>query len=569
MKISRLHIDQFAVENYPTITKNDIAGEDLFIKGGNRSGKTLTINALLYALYGPRATLGIQPGHKSTVEIQFDNDHSLHRSGGGRSYDDGETVVEKETAEERIVDLLGPETVTTLQFVHSETDKLPLSRLSGEELIRTIRRLVESGLQEQLEEYREERDSLEQEIEQVRRTELKPVQRELEESDVGRFKRRLEKIEHLQSLIETGRIETIKQRLLENEELNEQLDDLYTRKRAIDQELRKKNRKLREERRYTQEVNDLIINAIEELSCPVCDHVVEEETARYRLKRGDCPHCGRDRSMEDLKGNLREKVDTADDAIEQLEDEIAELEEEKTGIEAEIESTQQVVSDLSDLNDLTKLTLREKNYNLEAVAAETEKRLENHREEIDRLTKRRDDFEDELEEVEQSLEGMRESLEQVREQISELRQESFQEIIISFQQKWSSNYEEIASELGLEIRIEEDGTVLLPGNEGPRKYSELSTGEARLLNISFAHTVATVAQDNESSKDSFEVVVVDEPVANLEGDQRQSALEFIGSADIQYLIASSNDELQRHFDPNQVEALQTMTVQLTWDEIDE
>ncbi|WP_336331034.1 MULTISPECIES: hypothetical protein [unclassified Haloarcula] len=93
---------------------------------------------------------------------------------------------------------------------------------------------------------------------------------------MGRSESRLEKIEKLQSLIDTGRIEIIRDRLLENEELNEELQDLYDRKRTIEQELRKKDRQLREARRYTQEVNDLILNAIEELSCPVCDQVVAE-----------------------------------------------------------------------------------------------------------------------------------------------------------------------------------------------------------------------------------------------------------------------------------------------------
>lgn len=152
MKISRLHIDQFAVEDYPTIAKDNVGGEDLFIKGENRSGKTLTVNALLYALYGPRATLGVQPGRRSDVQIQFDNDHVLYRGGGGRSYDDGDETVEKDAAEDKIEGFFGPQELTELQFVHSETDKLPLSRLSGDELLTVIRRVVQTDLQTELEE---------------------------------------------------------------------------------------------------------------------------------------------------------------------------------------------------------------------------------------------------------------------------------------------------------------------------------------------------------------------------------------------------------------------------------
>jgi len=569
MKISRLHIDEFAIQDYQTITKEDIGGSDLLLKGGNRSGKTLTINALLYALYGPRATLGVQPGRTSTVEIQFDNGHQLHRGGGGRTYNDGTEEVEKEAAEEYLVELIGPEDITTLQFVHSETDKLPLSRLSKPQLIQSIRRVVESDIQQELEDYREERNSLEQEIEQVRRTELTPVQRELEEIDVGRVEGRLEKIEELQSLIDTGRIEIIRDRLLENEELNEELQNLYNRKRTIEQELRKKDRQLREARRYTQEINDLILNAIEELSCPVCDHVVAESTAKHRLNRGECPHCGQDRSLDDLKTNLRSRVESADDTVEQLEAEIEELEEEQAEIEDEIDSIQASIPDLSDLNNLTKFTLEDNDYDIEAVAERTKNELEQHRAEVDHLKTQKQSLEEERDEIQESLDEMAESLEQVTERIDELERDSFEEIVRSFQEKWSDNYEALAGELGLEVRVEEDGQVLLPGNEGPRTYGELSTGESRLLNLAFAHTVASVARENEISEDSFEVVVLDEPFANLEDDQRDNAIDFIRDADIQYIIASSNESLQRHFDPHQVEALQTMTVQLTWDDLDE
>lgn len=568
MKISRLHIDQFAVEDYPTITKDNVGGEDLFIKGENRSGKTLTVNALLYALYGPRATLGVQPGRRSDVQIQFDNDHVLYRGGGGRSYDDGDETVEKDAAEDKIEGFFGPQELTDLQFVHSETDKLPLSRLSADELLTVIRRVDQTDLQTELEELQQERETLEQELEQVRRTELKPIQRELDDLEINRYERRLEKIEHLHSLIETDRIETIKQRLLENQERNDELEQLYNRKRTIEQELRKKRRKLREEQRYTQEVNDLIINAIEELTCPVCDHVVAEETAKRRLNHGKCPQCGRDRTLDDLKADLREKVETADDTIDELNSAIEGLEDEKAEIEDEIETIQASTSDLSDLNDLTKHTLEKHDYDIDAVAAQTKEELEQYRAEVDRLTTQKQDLEEELEAGEKAEEEMTTALDEVRTRIATLRDQSYEEIVVEFQEKWSANYETIASELGLEIHIEEDGTVLLPGNEGPRKYGTLSTGEARLVNIAFAHTVAMAVRDNELAAESFEVVVLDEPFANLEEEERENAIEFITNSDLQYIIMSSNEGLEQYFDPHQVEDLQTMPIQLTWDDMD-
>ncbi len=49
MKISRLEVENFAIEESPTINEDSIRGDDLLLYGGNRSGKTLTFNAILYA----------------------------------------------------------------------------------------------------------------------------------------------------------------------------------------------------------------------------------------------------------------------------------------------------------------------------------------------------------------------------------------------------------------------------------------------------------------------------------------------------------------------------------------
>ncbi|WP_433624051.1 SbcC/MukB-like Walker B domain-containing protein [Halomicrococcus sp. NG-SE-24] len=563
MKISRLHIDQFAIDDYPEIAKDDIVGETLLLKGGNRSGKTLTVNALLYGLYGPKGTFSVSPGRQSSVQIHFDNGHHLDRGSGGREYADTEETYEKDTVETRIQEIVGAENLVKLQFVHSETDKLPLARLTTEELLTRIRRLKSSTLQNEIEELTKEREELELEIEQVTRTELNPRQRELEEIDVGRYERRLEKIEHLQDLIETGRIQTIKQRLLDNEELNDQLEDLYKRKRTIEQDLRKKKRQLREEQRYTNQVNDIILEAIDELVCPVCDHVVEEDLAQRRLRNGQCPHCARERSLDDLKSDLREKVETADDTIESLEREIEALQDEKSEIEAEIESIQSSVPDLSDLNDLTRYTLEENDYDLEAVAVETEKQLAQHRDEVDHLTEKKDQLENEIESSEATLTELEDSHEAITQEISELQEESFEEVITDFQEDWSTNYQGLAGDLGQEIRIESDGSVQLPGNEGPRSYTQLSTGERRLLNIAFAYTIAQTSTDTE---DNFDVVVLDEPFANLEPDNRESAIEFIHNSDLQFLITTSNEEIQSYFDASQIEPLQTMPIQLTWED---
>ena len=562
MKLNRLHIDRFAVDDYPTLNRDNLNGENLVLIGGNRSGKTLTVNALLYGLFGPRATLGVKPGRKSQVEMHFDNGHVLQRSGSGRKYIDGDEH-RKEGADDRIREVIGSEDLISLQFVHSETNRLPLARLSGEELLTHIRRLGGNSVQDKLDTLTNERERLEIEIEQVERTEFRPIERDLAEIDVHRHENRLEKIEQLQSLIDTGRIKTIKQRLLDNQEINDQLDDLYHRRRTIEQTLRKKERQLREERRYTQSVNDIIIEAIDEFTCPVCDHVVEEELARRRLQNSQCPHCARDRSLDDLKSNLRAKVDGSGEAIDTLEQEIEELDSEREKIDEEITALQESVPDLSDLNNLTKHTLKDKEYDIEAVAEETEKRLAQHRDEVDNLKEKKQSLKHERDQIEAELTDLRDSIDTVEKEITALHEQSFEEGIADFEERWSECYQEIADDLGQEIRIGHQGTVQLPGNEGARDYSQLSTGETRLLNLAFAYTVATTEK---AVEDNFDVIVLDEPFANLESDKRERAITFIQDVNVQFLVMTSNEAIRDMFDPALIASLQRMTIQLTWED---
>lgn len=569
MKISRLHIDKFAREEFPTIKKENIGSEDLLIQGGNRSGKTLTFNALLYGLYGPKATFGVAPGRHSEIQFYFDNDDNLNRGSGGREYTQDDDTVTKKDADEKITETIGPEELVSLQFLPSEANELPLSNLSGEDRIAFIRRIVDNDVQAEIDELTKQKEDFEREIEQIERTELEPRQEELQDIDIGRYENRLEKIEHLQSLINSGRLKTIKQRLQDNEEIQEKVNDLYDRKRTIEHQLRKLNRKLGEERRYTQRVNEIIVDAIKELTCPVCDEVVREKTVKQRLGQGRCPHCGQDRSIDEVKGRLKEKVDTADDTVEELEEAIEELREEQEEIEDKIQSLKAAEPDLSELNDLARETLEEHDYDLDAVAQRTEDEFEQYRAQIDELQDQKDQLEVEISEVQDTISELEEAFADTSEQIEEVRQKSFNNIVETFRKQWSENYHAIAPELALDVELHPDGTVVLPGNDGPRTYDELSTGEVRLLNLSFVYTFAKEATDSEQNGHNWEVIALDEPFANIDEETQENALAFIRDSDFQFIITTSNEAMERHFDPYQVKSLSRIQVQYTLEDFEE
>jgi len=68
MKLDTIDIREFSQQDeYNAPREEDINGETLLVKGENRSGKTLTFNALRYILVGE--TINVSPGRGSELEV--------------------------------------------------------------------------------------------------------------------------------------------------------------------------------------------------------------------------------------------------------------------------------------------------------------------------------------------------------------------------------------------------------------------------------------------------------------------------------------------------------------------
>lgn len=569
MKLNRLIIDEFADGELQTIQNDNISGQNLVIQGGNRSGKTLSFNALLYGLFGPRATFGVPPGRRSTVRFHFDNNDVLERGGGGRKYSTRNDTFLKDEADEKIHQRIGPQEVIQQQFIHSETAELPLSNTTGDGLITIIRTVVQSDVQEEIDRLEDNKEDLERHIEETRRLELWPRKDELGEIDIERFQNRLDKIQKLQTIIESGQIQNIKNRLQDDQEVRTKVENLNDRLRTVRRELRKKERLLREENRFTEEVDDIIIDAIQELTCPVCGGVIRKQLAQTRLSGDRCPHCGRERSLDEVREHLKDRVDEADAKIDSLESEVEELRNEKEQIEDNIHNLEKSSPALSGINDLTIHTLKKNNYDISAVHSETQKRLKKQKETIEELKQRRAELEKEISEIESKLDGLRENLQDTVHEVEELRLTSFEEDIEAFQEAWSDNYQELAPDLAAQIRINQDGSIAIPGTFRSRDYQQLSTGEVRLINIAFALTIAEKSASNSNNGHQFECIILDEPFTNIDGEIRDRAIEYMQNSDFQFILTTSEEAVANRFESNQIEPLDRINIQTTFEDLED
>lgn len=556
MKISRFQSEQFAIDESPTIKEQSISGRDLLLYGGNRSGKTLTFNALLYGLFGRRGTFGVTPGQSSSVKLYFDSTDAIVR---GRSHEyqyDGKTLDVQEGVKEHI----GLEKNLGLQFVPSNPSKQPLSRLSEDELLDRIRSVLSSEKQEAIERHRRAKSELEHLKEIRRRGETQPGVRELEERlddlPVKDTRDRIEDIENLLELIESGRIRKISDRLQQKDDVAEELDNLYDRRRALNQTLKEKRRELGDASRYTQKINDLIIDAIQEFTCPVCGRLVEEETARNRLP-DRCPQCARPRDLSDLRDRLEDRVSKADTQIETLKEEIGNLEEELAEVNADIEELQKSEPELYDLNGFVRTALDQSDHNIEKLRKRTRRELQAHEEQLAELEEEQSIVEEQLTARRQLLNVLEESVQVAEDRGDEFEERAFDEVREKFTDRLSEVYQEIAPNLGTEVRLTQSGELDFPGtgSEGIRSYERLSSGERRLVNLAFAITMADFARKNDEVHD-WEVLVLDEPLTNLESDIQDAAARYLRNTDIQCIMTSPLDRIQSHFRDDEAEIIE-------------
>lgn len=563
MKISRLHVNEFSIEESPTINRDNIGGEDTVFFGGNRSGKTLTFNAILYALYGRDATFGVPPGRGADTTIYFDSGDIIQRSDTHTYHRDDE-----ELHPNAVYEYVGPEHIVKLQFLHSNVNNQPISKLDGQELLRVIRSALNNDIQTELHYHTIAKAHLQHCIEMVRRgrgekPSLSSLEDEQKSINLNEMQNRLEKIEHLWSLFESGEIVSICDRLQQNDEISTQLRDLTKRRRRLRDELRQTRRELRETRRYTDKVNDIIIDAMEELPCPVCDSLVSETTADSRLTRGDCPHCGQSRSISDLKSDIRERVDQADESIEPLEEEIEKLESEISEIDDKIDELRDAEPELKEVDSLVEKALENADYDIDTARKETKKWREEYKADIEADRERLQEIEERIEERKLEISEFQESVEAAETALDELSEKSFEEEIESFQNRWSENYQMLAPELSADIEINREGEVRIPGPEldGPRTYDQLSSGERRLLNISFAFTLAQLA--NEETENHWEVLVMDEPLTNVEGDIKETVVASLLDSEVQCIFTTSNEQIKSLFHPRNVKDLDRIELEPT------
>ncbi|WP_418284905.1 hypothetical protein [Halorubrum sp. DTA46] len=555
MNISGFKIDDFAKEIYTedqTPQAHNLNGGALLIHGPNTSGKSLTFNAILYAVLGVHQRLGVRPGGGNNVTVTFDDGSQFTRGDPKRKYSTDEGVLKTKKAEKALENRLGNTEVVRQHFLPSHLDQLPLGHLDGSARLDMILEVTNKASKRRIEEIRNEIERLEENmnIEHDRISPLENRKRDLSR-DVSNLDGYQSQWEQVLSLSQTGELEGIADKLSKNEDIRQRISELYSKKRGLNRKINQKEEQKDELQRYQSNVEDIIIEALKEFFCPVCDQRVSSNTVKKRLDDSECPFCGENHSIDSLITHLQEKKSENEGKPEQLATELAEHQAELNDIEGKISDLESEMPEISKLNSLVVDRL-EDGKSVDEIQQEAEEELEERGEKLEQKREELEHIESELEETQDNISELQKEKEDLISELEQLESESYDSAISTFEESWTKHFQKLSDEPEIELLINRNsGAVALPGSDERRLYDrrgELSDSELQLLNLSF--TLALNEHGNRTSAIDWGTIVLDEPFSNLDAERKESSLSHLLQSDPQIIFTSSDsvviDEFEEH-----------------------
>ncbi len=558
MKLSRVAINRFGREEYEGFTQPNVDGEDFLILGGNRTGKTLTFNALLYNLLGSENTIDLSTGRSNDVALTFD-DGTTFKRGQPEARWSASTVLEGEEARDQFTEYLADNLTQEIEaselikthFLHSNRERLPLSQLTGTERLALIRAVVDNDTQDRIEQNTERIEGLEEEVEQYR-SKLRRAKEDQQElrGQLSSDENQLGKYEQIAELRDSGDLRDLCELLQRDTELSERIGELSKERNGLRQEKRSKSKlKWKWERYREEERNSVIAKAVNDFVCPACADRVSEELAENRISNDRCPFCAVKGRSDDIAADVEDKIHRSEDEIEELEVEIENINNRIEEIDEEVAQLHERQPDLNGLSTPIERVLRTNDYGFAAIVEEMESELEKYSQSINEVNEKLETLDSEISEYEEVIEEHRVTIAQLEEENEQIRTESIHEEIQTFTDHWSDEYQTAAGEIGLEIGLTSDGEVHIPGNETNRNYNsagELSGAEILFLNISFATTVNAFVREENITE--WEVIVMDEPFAALDNEATENLLDYMSSSELQFICTTSDDSMTASFD---------------------
>jgi len=551
MKVQGFRIERFARPELTSggpIELQRVADQDVLIRGENQSGKTHTFNALLYSLLGE--TIALQRGHGNAVELQLGNDLEIFRGEAGKRVRSQSQEFGPDEAEDVISDRVGSRDLIHTHFLHSRLSELPLERLPQPKRVSRVLDATSDNLSDRIIELEEHVEELQAEIERKKaERNSKERDRRRRQRQVSDIRSQLEKWSTVENLAESGRLAEISEALQRDPELEQQIDELTSEKRSLITDIREKQNERTRARELEEETREIIIKALEEFICPVCEERVNRGEADSRLDNQKCPFCNQSTDVEETFRHLETEKQKSEGQLEEIDYDLEEVRERKDEVESQIQSLKKERPEIADLNSYAVDQLRDFDHDIASIhtkakqeRAEAEKALEEYSEKVENI-------EDDIEELIEDISDLEDEQESKQARIDQLENDDVSTKLSDFEETWNHHYQQIMPQIAEDIHLQRNGEIILVNEDGRRREydrrGDLADAEVALLNVSFVISLNQIALDRGSI--DWETIVLDEPFARLDRGLKEDAIDYLRSLDTQFILTSSDEYVWQEF----------------------
>ncbi|WP_459202081.1 AAA family ATPase [Methanococcus sp. CF] len=464
--MDKFKITTFNIEKYSELSYGGARIEkefdNLMIYGGNSSGKSTTIDALGYAVFGTGGSR-IKNHNLADTYIELKNSDyelSIKRKVGDEHFLTVKSLKDSanETETIRGIDKIDAK-IKELFNINKESLE-PRGKIVYQSPNDSLRKLNKSRFMELLSYY----TGLYQKNYTI--DENKKVLRKIEddkghlEIDQNRIKKEIAmlktqnrdsekyigKLKNLVESYENGSMEKYFEFKKQKNEVFEQAKELSSNIKSLESKKRQKLGELGKLKSfYKQQILDLVKQTLSSLVCPVCgDNANLGKISNY-YKTKKCPYCGSENYDKSLYDIIANRIDSSDEKVPEFEKEIEKITKEIDDKKAMLESIEKGEKNLELIDNPYALDYCKKydSYQSEELKLEINekiKELEDRKQELTKITNEIKNKTDMLESIEKEIKKLDESKTQIEKENTKLYSELEKESISVFLEKLNHYY---------------------------------------------------------------------------------------------------------------------------------
>ncbi|MBP2143826.1 cell division septum initiation protein DivIVA [Methanococcus voltae] len=329
-KIKSFDISKFSNDAYLGVKKEDTYLHSLLIRGANKTGKSTTVEALNYAIYGPECVNSKYPiTNNSRTDIELENsDYNLkiYRSGNKKH----KLIIKNKNTNETLPEITNHDEIqkNLIKIFNMEYNKLKELkyktiyqnennnlRKKGINELKNAISYYGGYYKENLELIEDEQllNQIKKEIEKLDNSNNQ-IKKEIEKLDrnIKYNEQDQQNISQFIQYYESGELEkyfTTKKKNKEAENELKKLGQVVKEITRLQEEKRGMERSMDEINLYYEnKIMDILKDILSSLNCPVCGGEIEEKSLKYRVEHKQCPFCGKKHDSIELYEKIKQKI---------------------------------------------------------------------------------------------------------------------------------------------------------------------------------------------------------------------------------------------------------------------